>query len=254
MLSALLTEQLFPFLLVFARLGAALMLMPTIGEAAVPARVRMHFALAFTLVVTPLLRDSLPSAPTAPMALFLLIAGEVIIGLFFGALMRMITAALHVAGMIFAFQSSLAAAQVFDPNQASQTSITGNFLSLLALLIIFVSDLHHLLFSGLIDSYVLFPAGVAPVAAEGADAMARGLADAFRIGLQMTIPVVVAGFLLYLGAGLLNRLMPQMMVFFVVMPLQIVFAFSLLMLTLSASLYWFINFLDESLALISGHR
>ena len=252
MLSALLTEQLFPFLLVFARLGAALMLMPTVGEAAVPARVRMHFALAFTLVVTPLLRDGLPPPPTAPMALFILIAGEVIIGLFFGALMRMITAALHVAGMIFAFQSSLAAAQVFDPNQASQTSITGNFLSLLALLVIFVSDLHHLLFTGLVDSYVLFPAGVAPVAAEGADAMARGLADAFRIGLQMTTPIVVAGFLLYLGAGLLNRLMPQMMVFFVVLPLQIVFAFSLLMLTLSVAIYWFINFLDESLALLSG--
>jgi len=253
MLSALVTEQLFPFMLVFARLGAALMLMPTVGEAAVPARVRMHFALAFTLVVTPMLRDILPPAPTAPLSLFLLVAGEVIIGLFFGALMRMITAALHIAGMIFAFQSSLAAAQVFDPNQASQTSITGNFLSLLALLIIFVSDMHHLLFTGLIDSYVLFPAGVAPVAAEGADAMARGLADAFRIGLQMTMPVVVAGFLLYLGAGLLNRLMPQMMVFFVVMPLQIVFAFSLLMLTLSAALYWFINFFDESLALLSGY-
>ncbi len=253
MLSALLTEQLFPFMLVFARLGAALMLMPTVGEAAVPARMRMHFALVFTLVVTPLLRDGLPPPPAQPMALFLLVAGEVIIGLFFGALMRMITAALHVAGMIFAFQSSLAAAQVFDPNQASQTAITGNFLSLLALLIIFASDLHHLLFTGLVDSYVLFPAGVAPPAAESADAMARGLADAFRIGFQMTAPVVVAGFLLYLGAGLLNRLMPQMMVFFVVMPLQIVFAFSLLMITLSVTLYWFTNFLDESLALLSGY-
>lgn len=253
MLSALLTEQLFPFMLVFARLGAALMLMPTIGEAAIPARVRMHFALAFTLVVTPLLRDGLPPAPTAPMALFVLIAGEVIIGLFFGALMRIITAALHIAGMIFAFQSSLAAAQVFDPNQASQTSITGNFLSLLALLVIFVSDLHHLLFAGLVDSYVLFPAGVAPPLAESADAMARGLADAFRIGLQMMAPVVVAGFMLYLGAGLLNRLMPQMMVFFVVLPIQIVFAFSLLMLTLSAMIYWFTNFLDETLAVISGY-
>jgi flagellar biosynthetic protein FliR len=249
----MLTEQFFPFMLVFARVGAALMLMPAIGEAAVPARVRMHFALAFTLVVTPLLRDGLPLPPAQPLALFLLIAGEVIIGLFFGALMRMIMAALHVAGMVFAFQSSLAAAQVFDPNQASQTSITGNFLTLVALLVIFVSDLHHLLLAGLVDSYVLFPAGVAPPAAEGADAMARGLADAFRIGIQMTIPVVVAGFLLYLGAGLLNRLMPQMMVFFVVMPLQIIFAFSLLMITLSAALYWFVNYFDESLALLSGY-
>lgn len=252
MLSALLTEQFFPFALVFCRLGGAMMLMPTIGEAAVPSRVRIHFALAFTVIATPLIGQTMPAMPSAPLALFILISGEVIVGLFFGALTRVVTTALHVGGMIFAFQSSLAAAQIFDPNQSAQTSITGNFLSLLALLIIFTSDMHHLLLIGLTDSYHLFPIGEGFPWNEGADAMAHAVGDSFRIGFQIAIPVVVAGFLLYLGAGLLNRLMPQMMVFFIMLPVQITLAFTVLSLSLSAVLYWFINFFDETLAQFSA--
>ena len=252
MLSALLTEQYFPFVLVFCRLGAAMMLMPTIGEAAVPSRVRLHFAIAFTVVATPLIGQTMPALPDGPLALFILIAGEVVIGLFFGALTRVVTTALHIGGMIFAFQSSLAAAQIFDPNQSAQTSISGNFLSLLALLIIFTSDLHHLLLVGLTDSYILFPVGEGFPWNEGADAMAHAVSDAFRIGLQIAMPVVVAGFLLYLGAGLLNRLMPQMMVFFIMLPVQITLAFTVLAFSLSAILYWFINSFDETLMMLSG--
>jgi flagellar biosynthetic protein FliR len=250
-ISDLITEQFFPFVLVFCRLGGAMMLMPTIGEAGVPSRVRMHFAIAFTVIITPLLADTMPDLPGSPLALFVLIAGEVVIGLFFGGLTRIVTAALHVGGMIFAFQSSLAAAQIFDPNQSAQTSITGNFMSLLALLVIFATNLHHLLLAGLTDSYLLFPAGQPFPWHEGADAIARAVADAFRIGLQIATPVVVAGFLLYLGAGLLNRLMPQMMVFFIMLPLQITLAFVVLAISLSTILYWFINFFDETLMMFS---
>jgi flagellar biosynthetic protein FliR len=246
MLATLLTEEVFAFALVFARLGAALMLLPTVGEAAVPARVRLHFALAFTVVLTPLLAAGLPAPPAGALSLFVMLLGEVVIGLFIGASARVVMAALHVAGMAFSFHSGLAAAQMFDPNQAMRTSISGNFLNLLALMVIFVSDLHHLLLAGLVDSYALFPAGSPWPAADGADAIAHLVADTFRVGLQIAAPVLVAGFLLYLGAGLLNRLMPQMMVFFVVLPMQIMLGFAILMVSLAAALGWFARFFDSS--------
>jgi len=252
MLDSLLGGSLFAFLIVFVRLGAALMLMPTIGEAPITPRARLHFALAFTLIVTPLVRDAMPAAPGSAAGLAVLVAGEAVIGLFFGALTRGIMAVLHVAGMVFAFQSSLAAAQLFDPNQSAQTSVAGNFLTLVALVLIFVSDLHHLLFTGLVDTYVIFPVGAPLPLDAGAEAMARVAADSFRVGLQIVTPIVVAGFLLYLAAGLLNRLMPQMMVFFVVLPIQIILAFAVLTLTLSAALYGFITFFDDTLATLGA--
>lgn len=246
MLGSLLTEEAFAFALVFVRLGAALMLLPTIGESAVPARTRLHLALAFTVVLTPLLADSLPALPDNALELLALVLGEAAVGLFLGAGARIVMSALHVGGMVFSFQSSLAAAQIFDPNQAAQTSVAGNFLNLLAIVVIFVTDLHHLLLAGLVDSYALFPAGAPWPAADGANAVARLVADAFRIGVQIAAPVLVAGFLLYLGAGLLNRLMPQMMVFFVMLPIQITLAFAILTLSLAGALYLFADFFDQT--------
>jgi flagellar biosynthetic protein FliR len=246
MLGVALTDEIFAFILVFTRVGAALMLLPTFGEAGIPGRARLHFALAFSLILAPLLQTTLPPVPDGPLELFIIVLGEIVVGVFLGSSTRVVMSALHVAGMIFAFQSSLSAAQIFDPNQSAQTSITGNFLTFVAVLLIFVSDLHHLLLAGLVESYVMFPPGDGWPKADGAGAMARLFADSFRIGMQISAPVLVGGFTLYLGAGLLNRLMPQMMVFFVMLPIQITLAFSILALSLSGALYVFIRFFDET--------
>jgi len=246
MVTSLVSDEVFAYFIVFVRLGTALMLLPTMGEPGVPPRARLGFAFAFTLVLTPLLRESLPANPSGPIALTVLIAGESLIGLFLGTCARLMMAVMHTAGMVISFQSGLSAAQMFDPNQSAQSSITGNFLNLMALLVIFTSGLHHVLLAGLVDSYTLFPPGHVLPLGDGALMVARVVADSFRVGLQIATPVVVGGFLLYLGAGLLNRLMPQMMVFFVVLPIQIMFAFGLLMVSLSAAIYWFITFFDET--------
>lgn len=247
MLAALLPAELFPYILVFLRLGAALMLLPTIGENTISSRTRLLFTLALTLVVTPLLADGLPAVPAGPVELSLLVIGELVIGVFFGATTRIVMAAMHVAGMVFAFQSSLAAAQMFDPNQSAQSSLVGNFLNFLAIVFIFATDMHHMLLRGLIGTYQVFPAGDPLPVADSADMVTQVVSGAFRVGFQIASPVVITGFVLYLGSGLINRLMPRMMVFFVIMPVQITIGFSILMITLGAGVIWFMTFLDDTL-------
>jgi flagellar biosynthetic protein FliR len=241
MLFEALPAAVFPYLLVFVRTGAAMMVMPSIGENGLPARSRLHFAIAFTVLITPVLAARLPAAPDAPLDVGVLVGGEVLIGLFFGTATRMLMSAMHVAGMVFSFHSGLAAATMFDPNQTTQTSLFGNFLSLAALVMIFATDMHHLMLRALVNTYALFPAGEMLPIGDSADAMARMAGDAFHIGFQLAAPIVVAGFLLYLGAGLLNRLMPQMMVFFVVLPIQIAVGFFILAISLSAMMAWFLG-------------
>ena len=78
------------------------------------------------------------------------------------------------------------------------------------------------------------------------------MSDAFRVGFQIAAPVLVTGFLLYLGAGLLNRLMPRMMVFFVIMPVQVTLGFAVLLLSMGAGLMWFMTFMDETVMRCAG--
>ncbi len=169
------------------------------------------------------------------------------LGLAIGGVTRIILSALHVAGMVMAFQSSLAAAMFFDPNQGTQTGVIANFLNLLAILLIFATDMHHVLLRGLIESFMVFDPAQLPPIADFATLAARLVSSAFRVGVQLAAPLLVAGFMLYVVAGVLNRLVPQIQVFFVVLPLQVLTAFVVLLITLGAVMMWFMRYFDDTI-------
>ena len=246
MLVELVAAELFPYFLVFMRLGAGLMLLPPFGEGTVPARVRLHLAIGLTLIVTPVVAPLMPDLPASVAGSAGLVIREVLIGLAIGGVTRIILSALHVAGMVMAFQSSLAAAMFFDPNQG-QTGVISNFLNLLAILLIFATDMHHLLLRGLIESFMVFDPRQLPPVADFATLAARLVGSAFEVGIQLAAPLLVAGFMLYVVAGVLNRLVPQIQVFFVVLPLQVLTAFVVLLITLGAVMMWFMRYFDDTI-------
>ncbi|WP_193552238.1 flagellar biosynthetic protein FliR [Oleisolibacter albus] len=238
-LDALVGGSIFAFLLVFVRLGSAFLIMPVFGEQFVSARIRLLFALATAFVLMPVLRPMLPLRPAVPADLAALVVAEALVGLFLGTLARVLVSALEVAGMLIAHQLGLSAAQTFNPALASPSNSISSLLGLLALVLIFATDLHHMLILAVVDSYTLFAPGQWLPVSDAADHMARTVAQSFLIGMQMAAPFVVIGLLFFLGMGLVSRLVPQIQVFFVSMPIQILFGVLLLGLSLSAlMLYW----------------
>ncbi len=247
MLQQLLAADLFSLLLVFARVGAAISVLPGIGEVFVAPRIRLLLAAALTVVIVPVITPGLPPLPAGPLKLFVLLGGEVVIGLLLGVLARFLMATLHVAGTIIGFQTSLANATLFDPANSQQGSLVGGFLSLLGLLLIFSADLHHAMLMAIADSYTLFVPGQPLPLADFSETGARTVARSFDLALQISAPFLVIGLIFNLGLGLLNRLMPQIQVFFIALPLQIVMAFSMVALTLSGGLLWFLTHFQAAL-------
>ena len=252
MLVASLTNEIFAFFTVFARLGAALMLLPPFGETFVFARTRLGLALAISAVVTPIAAPGLPPLPDGPLALAVLLGGEIAVGLFIGGLARLLFSGLHTASILIAYQTGLGAATVFDPQQNEQGVIISRFFILLALVLLFATDLHHALLAALINSYQTLPPGALPPAADFAEQAIDFIAGAFIVAAQVAAPVLIVGLLFYLGLGLLGRLMPTMQVFFVALPLQIALGFWVVMLALPAMLLWFLEFFGEGVARIAG--
>ena len=247
MLDQLLPNDLFSIALVFMRIGAAMMLLPGFGESYVPPKVRLLIALALSLIVTPVVSASLPPMPEDTLNLLVLAGGEVAVGLFFGALARFLLSALHVAGVVIGFQTSLANAQIFDPINAQQGSLIGTFLNVVGVFLIFATDLHHMMLMALADSYTVFVPGAPPPIGELSETATRFLAQSFVLGLQISAPFIVVGMIFYIGLGLLARLMPQVQVFFIAVPLQIILGFSVMAMTLSAGLYWFLTNFESGL-------
>jgi flagellar biosynthetic protein FliR len=241
LLSNLVAGDVFALFFVFARIGAAIMLMPGFGEVFVSARTRLLLAVAITMAVTPLVSDLVPANPDGPLAMLMIIGREIIIGLFLGSLARALVAALHMAGVIIGFQTSLSNAQMFDPLNASQGSLIGSFLNVLGVFLIFAADLHHLLLMALVDSYVTFAPGADLPTADFSATMTRAIGDSFRLAMQMSAPFMVMGMLFYLGLGLLARLMPQVQVFFIAIPIQIVIGILVMIPTLSVAMMWFLG-------------
>lgn len=248
LLDEFLALNVYAFLLVFARVGAALTVLPGFGQRQVNMRARLSIALAFAFVLTPLLADRLPPMPGSPWALGILILGEFLAGAIIGTIGLILASAVQVAGTLTSFVSSLANALVFDPISQQQSAIIAGFLTNVAVLLLFVTEMHHLMIRAIVDSYGLFQPGVTPLAGDVLQVIARNVADTFKIGVQMAMPFVVVAFGYQVVLGVMTRLSPQIPVFFIGIPLQIVLSLSVMILTVSSIMLIFLEFFRDGIS------
>ena len=247
-----LTPALLAFMLTFARVGAMIMLLPVLGDAGVPSRVRLALALAISWALAPVMAKYYPTVTPPTMELALMIARETTAGIVIGAMARLIMSALEVAGTVIATQTGLAFAQTFDPTQNQQSALIGTFLSLLGVVLVFETGMHHLIIGAISGSYTLLPpAGALPVG-DMAKLVIDIVAGAFALGLQLAAPFVVFGLLIYVALGVVSRLMPQLQVFFIAMPLNIMVGLVLLMLFVGTMMTMFVDYFGQQFALFQG--
>jgi len=247
MIGQLINLNLFAFLMVFSRIGTAFMIMPGFGSQQIPINARIAFALAVSFILTPMLMEFIPLEPTEVSVLALLLASEILIGVFLGLIPRVFMAALQVAGTILAMVASMANMFIQDPIAEQQSSLLSTFLGIMALTIIFVTNTHHLMIAALADSYSLFPPVGGPMVADMTDYLAHKVAESFTLGVQLSAPLIVSGVAYYFGLGIMGRLMPSVPVFFFGMPIQIAMQFWLLIMSLSAMMMVFMQFFEGNL-------
>jgi flagellar biosynthetic protein FliR len=235
------------FMLVFARIGTMVMLLPGLGEMSVPVRVRLTIALVLAAVLLPLHQNAYQIDLRSFGPLIALLGQELFIGAMLGLTARLTMAGLQIAGNVIAQQLGLGFVTAVDPTQGQQSVIVWNFLTVLGVTLIFATDMHHLVIAALDDSYTLFHPGEIPLLGDVAALTTRTVAAAFRIGIQLSAPFLVFGLLFNLGLGVLARLMPQMQVFFVGLPLSILLGFLILIVVVTAMMSTFLGSVEDVL-------
>jgi flagellar biosynthetic protein FliR len=235
------------FILVFARVGTMLMLLPGLGELSVPIRIRLTVAVLLAAVLLPLHQAAYQINLTSFGPVMAMLGEEMFIGAVLGMSVRLIMSSLQVAGFVIAQQMGLGFVTAIDPSLGQQGVLVGNFLAMLGVTLIFASDLHHLVIAALNDSYTLFAPGEIPLMGDVAALTTRTVATAFRIGIQLSAPFLVFGLLFNLGLGVLSRLMPQMQVFFVGLPLSILLGLLIFLLVIGAMMTVFLGAVENVL-------
>ncbi len=246
-MAEILNLNMYHFLMVFLRLGSAFMLMPGFMTSFINTQVRLSIALALSIILMPLISTHLPPAPQDTATFITYTLSEITIGIFLGLVMQFLYFSLRFAANLAGQAIGFSNAQIFDPSFQSQTIVLESFLSMVALTVIFITDIHHLMLGAVIDSYHLFPVGQNLPWGDFSDNLSQNLNKAFVMGFKLGSPFVAFTIIFYVGMGLVSRLMPQLNIFFLSLPLQIYLGLGLVFITTPIMVMWFIKYYEDGI-------
>ena len=211
----------FAFGLTIARAGAAVMLLPGLGEAELPTFVRVGLALGLAALLLPGLAPAMPPAPADPVAVAGMVAAELLTGLWLGWLARLLVQALPIAGQIASYMLGLSNVLQPDPALGAQTTALARLLGLAAPVVLLASGLYSLPVMALAGSYKLIAPGALVPAGDASELVVRAVAEAFGLALRLASPFVLASIVWHLALALLARAVPRLQVYALAMPGQI---------------------------------
>lgn len=244
----------FQAVLVFARLGAAVMLLPGLGEQEIPPTIRLALGLALLALLLPVVAPGLPPAPDAGAEAARLVVQEVVVGLWLGGLARLLAVALAMAGQAIAALIGLQGMMVTDPALGPQGTALGRAFGLMTAVLVLSGGLYAIALRALAESYALIPAGGAIPLGFAAESVAQAGAASLELALRLAAPFVIAAVVLNLALGLLARLAPQVQTFFVAIPGQILGGLALLALLAPPLVATYAEALRDGFAALPGAR
>ncbi len=218
------------FLVLISRIGGLVAALPVLSGRAVPMQVKVMLVLALGVLLAPLVR--LPILPYDPLTLAAGLVSEMVIGLTIGLAVRLFFSALEMAGELIGVQMGFGVVQLFDPTTANQTSIIGQYFTLLASLVFLSLNGHMLLVATILSSYDAIPAFGASLPAETGDDVLRLSQYMFVVGLKLAAPVLVVILLTNILLAILGRAVVQINVFVLSFPLTIAAGLAVLGLSL----------------------
>jgi flagellar biosynthetic protein FliR len=228
--------------LAFARLLSFLVVVPFFGGAAVPARVKVATAAAFVVILYPTLEAGLPKEgplPFGPVGFAALLVKEAFVGFTLGFVASLVFEGIQVAGRVIDFQRGATMAELFAPQLQTRVSEIGQFKLQFAIVLFLVIGAHRVFIEALLRSFELIPATGFPKLAAGWTPAAAFIThltgSVLAVGIQLAAPAMIALLLTDLFFGIVNRVAPQINVFFLSLPVKM--AVGLIVVLIALPLY-----------------
>lgn len=225
-------DQFHLFLLILLRVSALLIVAPLFGHRLFLARAKIGLAFAISLVVFPLVASRGLHLPEGFLPYALMMVRELIMGMVLGFAVLLLFIGVQFAGQLAGLQMGFGIINVIDPQSQEQVSVIGQFLNILAILIVLMTDGHHLILRGLFASFEIVPLGGVQLKAPVIEKLIVLAGQIFVIAIKISAPVLVALLLISVALGILARTVPQMNVFIVGFPVQLAVGLGVLLVSL----------------------
>lgn len=243
------------FLLIFARIFAMLLVLPmfSMRSASRVAKVALAGYMAFFIFGTCDLSYYLPYVAqdgSFSMEYFLILIGEVLIGIILGFFITMIFSAFSTAGQFLAFQMGFSAASSYDSLSQVENPLMGQFFNLIAMLVFMQTHWFQKLFlQGLVTSFSSLNAISIVQSTESiVKFVISGLSSLFVDALVISLPVMGSLFLISICTGLLTKAAPQMNLLSEGFPIMIMLAFVIIAFILPDMIDFFVRSFEKGFA------
>ncbi|MBX3582141.1 MAG: flagellar type III secretion system protein FliR [Rhizobiaceae bacterium] len=208
--------------LAFCRIGACFLVMPGLSSARVPMQIRLFLALSITAGLLLLLWDQIyPYADRRPAVLVPRIASEILIGALIGLLARFYILALQFIGSAIAMLIGYGGMSGPGVESGEPESALGAIISFSALMLLFSLGFHHEIIKALVTSYQVAPLDVLFNPQAALVDVTDTLSESFLVVLRLGSPFIAYSLLVNLTIGFVNKLVPQIPVYFISLPFVI---------------------------------
>jgi flagellar biosynthesis protein FliR len=218
--SAVLNTWIAAFLWPLTRILGLIATAPLFGNLSVPVRVKLALGIMLTLVIAPTV-PALPAADPMSLAGLLITIQQLVIGLAMGFAMRIVFAAVEMAGEVAGLTMGFGFATFFDPQTRARTSAIAQFLSLLTLMLFLALNIHLAMLATLAESFTSMPISAMPVGGSAFRQIANWGGLIFTAGAQLALPVIAALLLTNIALGVLTRAAPQLNLFGIGFPITL---------------------------------
>ncbi|MGM4979933.1 MULTISPECIES: flagellar biosynthetic protein FliR [Rhizobium] len=235
----------------FCRIGGCMMVLPGFSSGRVPTQIRLLISVALSMAILPLLWNTIyPEVSKSGASYIALIFTEAIIGLMYGMMARIYTLGLQFAGtvisMMIGFNAPAGADMIEDSSETSMTSL----ISFCGLMILFILDFHHYVLQALVDSYSLIPFGGHIEPRTALISITDALEATFFIMLRLASPFLLYGLMFQISIGFINKLAPQIPIYFISTPYLLMGGLFMLYLSMATMISQFSN---AFLTVFNGH-
>jgi len=213
--------QISTFLAVLLRLSVVVFMFPPFSNTRVPFRIKTSVVLAMAAMLYPLLLNRLQPLDMRPGTLLWCAVTEVLLGMVLAFAIVVILAAFDLAGQMISYVTGLSFAQVVDPQSGGQTSIFNDLLQMMAVLLLFQLNLHHLLLKAIVESFITLPVGAFTLQSATIGRLILVSGQLFVLAVKLSAPVMVVLLLTQAGFGVIAKFAPRINVLVTSFPLTI---------------------------------
>ncbi len=220
------------FLLVFVRMTGLFVVAPIFGRRNIPVYFKIGFALFTSLILVNTTVLQTVQYDESILGYALLIMKEFLIGLSMGYVAYLTYTAIYIAGEIIDMQIGFGVVNVMDPISNIQVPITSNIYFIISMLLFLTMDGHHMLIRALFDSFSSLPPGKAVFNAGISDIVQGIFGSVLATGVRIAAPIVATVLILDVALGTISRMVPQMNIFVIGMPLKIIIGLIIITITI----------------------